>query len=435
MQILTGGVAAPPTIPAGKLDTNLPDAVLIKRIAPPEGYLHADVCKFYDEGERLFVVWDDGGVQGNNLACSYKTSDGSKEWEQLLTGSISNNDIAWDAKSSDKLLYLRTRNGEPELSKWDKDGRLWETTDFDTTPHFSWCGGISGAGTRSMIAGFYTPTPAGWDTHLLDAADESISATINPGSSFDAVAALSRDGDVILTKHHGPGFTVYRHSTSLTTHTNVSALLQSFDMVNDPTPPGPVALSADGAEGIVLDDVSNIVYCLTGGPASYTQTKITLPNKPRACALSSDGETAVVVSRSADIANGGLLVTIIDMTGTPSIALDGGLPIQYSVLNPNGTAHGLLRFLGITDDGSEIGLGTFQNHDPVTGQQHSVALRASTSKRSYQRLFVPEQNARVWCGDYETSDGSLMAIAPHQPFTGPQPHKGYVELLSLPAAS
>ncbi|MBM66096.1 MAG: hypothetical protein CMH55_07675 [Myxococcales bacterium] len=414
--------------------------MLLARILPPQGMARPKLAKLFNQDQHLFVVWDDDGDSGYNLGRIYQVAQDAPQVGNgnTLLGSVSQNDLAVDAKASDELALLRTADGDPELSKWDTTGRLWRSTTFDTEGRLSWPLGINGAGSRVMVGG-RTSGDQDWRCRLLDGADDTVSSShyagVQNGShaeiGYDNCAVLSRDGDVILAKTYNPGFHAYRISTTTVTHNNTTCQSGNFDTAFFPTRPGLCALSGDGAEGIVIDGQNNRAFILTGGPASYTETTIFFPNSPRACAISNDGTKAVVLSRALDTDDGGLTVTVIDMT-TQAIALtSGGVPIRYQIHNPSGRAHGHAQFLVMSDDGSSFGFGTRRNLDTTTGVNHASVFHAASDERAYQPVHVYRPDEHVIGGDYATSDGEHLAVCIEQSEEGRNPRTGYVDLFDL----
>lgn len=439
--LIVTGTNTFPIVPPTLASPTVKSGSRIARIDPPEGMEYPRLTKIVNQGSHVFVVWADLNSQGYGVGALYTAdANATQVYQHTLVGNLSQNDLCVAAKAADDFLLLRSRNGGSEVSKWDSTGRLWVSEAFDTEGNLSWPLGISGAGSRSLVGG-RTAADSDWQSRLLDGADDTVTSShyagVQSGSTaetgYDNSAVLSRDGDVILAKMSNPGFHAYRISTTTQTHDNTTCQSGSFDTANWPTRPGMCALSGDGAEGIVIDGNNTRAFVLTGGPASYTETTIFFPNHPRACAISNDGSTAVVLSRALDGDDGGLTVTVIDMTASPpEIATNSnGAPIRYQIHNHLGTAHGRAQFLGITDDGSEIGFGTLRNLCVGEEISHAPIFRASTSERAYQSVATYQYYENVVGGDYDTADGGQMAVALRQTSAGPTPNEGYVDLFSL----
>jgi hypothetical protein len=418
---------------------------MVAQIWPPYGYMHADVCKFVNQGNHVFVVWDNftGGI--GNLAALYTVPGGLKVWEQALTGGVSHNDRVWPASDGDEWFYLRTQNSLDELSKWDLTGRLWVSTRFQAQSDFRWCGGCKSDGSETYtLAVDTTSPPNARQFHVFDGAADV------PGSSLDVTLVAGTSAMDMAVSGDGAYVGVLDHSGKYAIHdiagdSNVASgdAIWQLQMAHDPAQTGAVACSSDGDEFLFVDEgppYSVILY--TAVKTTPVKTVLNLPQRPWTVAIAKDGSKAVVVTNDgttfwpASGFNGWPTITVIDVPNK-KIALDSnGVPIQYVVGAGPGTAHGHVPFMAVSDDGSEIcwqhyGSGTSYTSTP----NYPNLFRAGTTTSTYNEVATPALGYRCWYGDYDRSGGAHAAMAQYIAAAGP-PHghygAGFVGLYELP---
>ena len=391
-----------------------PKAVVEFVISPPTGYKHADLVKFVDGDQYVFVSWDNiDGEATDNLAALYDVDgDGTASWTQSLTGTISHNDRVWDAKDTDEFLYQRWQSTSYEVSRWDTSGRDWVSTAYTSGSDWE-SGGMAADGNRIVLS------TASRTTRILDGSDDSTTTSLDIGI-YSENAALSRDGLRLLTVSWGD---YSMHDIENDVQEYLGTTYCDFGQVQDSE--DVVALSADGDEFLVADELTKKLYIhnWNSGTSAFDRDTLTFSDYPRAVAISKDGSVGVVLTSSAKTVDGDLTAWVIDVPAG-AIATDASSnDIKYVISNSFGTPHGRPQHVSVSDDGTEFGFATKENHG------RALAWQAKTGSISKIPVYTAPSFWRTIDADYAIQSKGHFVFSAH---ANSSPQLGTVTLMRLP---